>query len=148
MLKLLLSLRGCGSAGQFASRGGKILLFRAGRSPRLGWKQSHDPRSSCAHARFVATQRLERQDAGRLSACGAIVMCAFWLRARSNDRGTSASLQLAIGLHHAFDLSPPQTAAPKQPPACCAFGGALKFIAMIRPADYATRTTGPPVRST
>ena len=80
---------GCGSSGRYGSCFGMILLFRACRSPRLVWKRSHDPRSSRAHSRFVATQWLERQDAGRSSACGAIVMCAFWLRARSNHRGTN-----------------------------------------------------------
>ena len=51
-------------------------------------------------------------------------------------------VHLAIALNHAFDLPPvPKPQSPKPPPTCRACGGALKFIAMLRPADYATRTT-------
>jgi len=58
-------------------------------------------------------------------------------------------VHLAIALNHAFDLPPvPKPQSPKPPPTCRACGGAVKFIAMLRPADYATRTTGPPARTT
>lgn len=58
-------------------------------------------------------------------------------------------VQLAIALNHAFDLPPvPEPQSPKPPPAYRACGCALKFIAMIRPAGYATRTIGQPARTT
>ena len=50
-------------------------------------------------------------------------------------------VHMAIVTAHAFDLPPAQTPAPKPAPTCCHCGGKLQFIAMLRPADYASRTT-------
>jgi len=97
MLKALLSLRGCGSSGQFASRGGRFWSLVQAVVRGLAGSKVMTLNLLARLQDSVATQWLERQEAGCVSACGALVMCAFWLRAQSNHRGTPASL---------FSLSP------------------------------------------
>jgi len=63
----------------------------------------------------------------------------------ANSAISRDEVQLAIVGAHAFEIPRvPKPQAPKPPPTCRSCGGTLRFAAMLRPAGYGTRTTGPP----